>query len=283
MRAVGVNFMDIGQRRGFYPRDLPFILGVEGAGVVSAVGEGVGNVHVSDHVAFSGQPGAYAEETVVDADWLIPLPDEFSFEQGAAFPLQGMTAQYLVQEFRKPEPGDFVLVHAASGGLGGLLAQWARHLGATIIGTVSSDDKIAAAGAAGVEHVINYSRQDFVAETLRITSDHGADLILDSVGRTTFKQDLDAVAVRGHIVCCGASSGPPDPIEPYALAARSVSLSFGGRWARTPEEMVARANDVIDAIQGGWLRLHIGAVIRSNRPAKRTSSSKVAAHRERSC
>jgi NADPH2:quinone reductase len=231
MRAAGVNFMDIGQRRGFYPRDLPFVPGVEGAGIVTAVGEGVGNVKISDRVAFSGQSGAYAEEIIVDAAWLIPLPDEFSFEQGAAFPLQGMTAQYLVEEFRKPKPGDFVLVHAASGGLGGLLAQWARHLGATVIGTVSSDDKIAAARGAGVEHVINYSRQDFAAETLRVTNDHGADLILDSVGRTTFTQDLDAVAVRGHIVCCGASSGPPIRLSPmrWPHARRRSPLAGVGR------------------------------------------------------
>ena len=259
--AAGVNFMDIGQRRGVYPRELPFIPGVEGAGIVSDVGEGVTNVKVSDRVAFSGQSGAYAEEIMVDADWLIPLPDALSFEEGAAFPLQGMTAHYLIHDFRKPEPGDFVLVHAASGGLGGLLAQWARHLGATVIGTVSSEQKAAAARDAGAQHVIIYTEQDFAEETMRLTGGHGADVIFDSVGQTTFKSDLDAIAFRGHIVCCGATSGPPDTIQPYALSPRSASLSFAGRWARTPAELMSRANDVIAGLDQGWLRLNIGAVL----------------------
>jgi NADPH2:quinone reductase len=260
--------MDIAQRRGDYPREAPFVPGVEGAGVVTAVGDEVGGVKVSDRVAFSGQPGAYAEEIRVPADWLIPLPDEFTFEQGAAFPLQGMTAHYLIQEFRRPTPGDFVLVHAAAGGLGGLLTQWARHLGATVIGAVSSAQKIAAARAAGAEHVIVYAEGDFAAETMRITDGHGADLILDSVGQSTFGRDLDAVAWRGHIVCCGASSGPPEPIQPYALAARSASLSFGGRWARTPTELKSRAAHVIAGIQEGWLKLNIGAVLPLERAAE---------------
>ncbi len=261
IRAAGVNFMDITQRRGDYPRDVPLTPGVEGAGIVSAVGADVHNVRVSDRVAFSGQPGAYAEEIMVEAAWLIPLPDEFTFEQGAAFPLQGMTAHYLIHEFRKPAPGDFVLVHAASGGLGGQLVQWAHHFGATVIGTVSSAQKIATAQGAGASHVIVYTESDFAAETMRITGGHGADLILDSVGQSTFKRDLDAVAWRGHIVCCGASSGPHEPIQPYALAPRSASLSFGGRWARTPGELMSRATDVIAGIREGWLKLKIDAVL----------------------
>lgn len=267
--AAGVNFMDIGQRRGFYPRELPFIPGVEGAGVVSAVGEGVTNVTVSDRVAFSGQSGAYAEEIIVEADWLIPLPDALSFQEGAAFPLQGMTAHYLIHDFRKPAPGDFVLVHAASGGLGGFLTQWARHLGATVIGTVSSEQKAAAARDAGAQHVIVYTKQDFADETMRLTGGHGADLIFDSVGQSTFKRDLDAISFRGHIVCCGATSGPPDAIQPYALSPRSASLSFAGRWARTPAELMSRANDVIAGLKQGWLRLNIGAVL----PLERASEA----------
>jgi NADPH2:quinone reductase len=261
IRTAGVNFMDIAQRRGDYPRDVPFTAGVEGAGVVSAVGADVHNVRVSDRVAFSGQPGAYAEEVMVDAVWLIPLPDEFTFDRGAAFPLQGMTAHYLIHEFRKPAQGDFVLVHAASGGLGGLLVQWARHFGATVIGTVSSAQKIATAQEAGADYVIVYTEYDFAAETMRITGGRGADLILDSVGQSTFKRDLDAVAWRGHIVCCGASSGAPEPIQPYALAARSASLSFGGRWARTPGELMSRAGDVIEGVRDGWLKLNIDTVL----------------------
>src|ERR1700733_3100885 len=139
--AAGVNFVDVGQRRGTYPRQVPFIPGVEGAGVVDSVGEGVRNVKPSDRVAFTGLPGAYAEAILVDAERLIPLPDEFTFEEGAAFPLQGMTAHYLIHEFRRLGPGSFVLIHAAAGGMGGLLVQWAKHLGANVIGTVSNEVK----------------------------------------------------------------------------------------------------------------------------------------------
>ncbi len=261
--AAGVNFMDVGQRRGSYPRQVPFTPGAEGAGVVESVGEGVTEVKPSDRVAFTGQPGAYAEALIADASRLIPLPDEFTFEEGAAFPLQGMTAHYLIHEFRKPTKGDFVLVHAAAGGVGGLLVQWARHLGATVIGTASTEEKARTARGAGAEHMIVYTDEDFVAETKRITAGHGADLIIDGVGRSTFKGDLEAVAVRGHIVIFGAASGPADPITPNALMPRSVSLSGGSlqNFMRTREELMRRANDVIAGIRQGWLKLNIGAVL----------------------
>jgi NADPH2:quinone reductase len=266
--AAGVNFMDIAQRRGSYPCEMPFVPGVEGSGIVESIGEGVSNVKVSDRVAFSGQPGAYAEAIAVDASHLIPLPDEFTFEQGAAFPLQGMTAHYLINEFRKPEAGDVVLVHAAAGGVGGLLVQWARYLGAEVIATVSSDEKADTARESGAAHTIVYTRQDFASEVMRITGGHGADLILDSVGQSTFKGDLDAVAVRGHIVFCGATSGPPEPIAPYLLMARSVSLSGSGRWARTADELIQRANAVIAGIRQGWLKLNVTAALPLERAAE---------------
>ena len=261
--AAGVNFMDVGQRRGTYPRAVPFTPGAEGAGIVESVGEGVHRVKPSDRVAFTGVPGAYAEAVAVDADRLIPLPDDFSFEQGAAFPLQGMTAHYLIHEYRKPEAGDFVLVHAAAGGVGGLLVQWARHLGARVIGTTSSEEKARTAREAGAEHVVVYSNEDFAAETKRITKGHGADLIIDGVGRSTFKGDLEAVAARGHIVIFGSASGPADPISPNVLMSRSVSLSGGSlqNFTRTREELMWRANDVIEGIRQGWLKLNIEAVL----------------------
>jgi NADPH2:quinone reductase len=244
--AAGINFMDIGQRRGSYPRQVPFTPGAEGAGVVESVGEGVTEVKPGDRVAFTGIR-------------LIPLPDEFTFEMGAAFPLQGMTAHYLIHEFRKPKAGDFVLVHAAAGGVGGLLVQWARHLGATVIGTTSTEEKARTAREDGAEHVIVYTDEDFVAETKRITNGRGVDLILDSVGKSTFKGDLDAVAIRGHIVVFGASSGPADPISPNMLMGRAFSLSGGSlqNFIRTREELLRRANDVIQGIRQGWLKLHI--------------------------
>jgi NADPH2:quinone reductase len=174
-----------------------------------------------------------------------------------------MTAHYLIHEFRKPQPGDFVLIHAAAGGMGGLLVQWAKHLGATVIGTTSTEEKARTAREAGAEHVIVYTDEDFVAETKRITKGHGADLIIDGVGKSTFKGDLEAAALRGHIVIFGAASGPGDPISPNALMPRSISLS-GGRLANfigTRQELMRRANDVIAGIRAGWLKLNIGAVL----------------------
>jgi NADPH2:quinone reductase len=257
--AAGVNFMDVGQRRGSYPRQVPFTPGAEGAGVVESVGEGVTNVKPGDRVAFTGVPGTYAEAVIADASRLIPLPDDFTFEQGAAFPLQGMTAHYLIHEYRKPKAGDFVLVHAAAGGVGSLLVQWAKHLGATAIGTVSNEEKARTAREDGAEHVIIYTEQEFAAETKRITKGHGADLIFDSVGRSTFKGDLEAVAIRGHIVVFGSSSGPADPISPNALMPRAISLGGGSlmNFISTREELLRRANDVIEGIRQGWLKQRI--------------------------
>ena len=261
--AAGVNFLDVGQRRGTYPREVPFTSGVEGAGVVESVGEGVRNLKPSDRVAFTGVPGAYSEAVIADAERLIPLPDELTFEEGAAFPLQGMTAHYLIHEFRRPVPGSFVLIHAAAGGMGGLLVQWARHLGATVIGTVSTEAKARTTRASGADHVIVYTEQDFVAETKRITEERGADLIIDGVGKTTFKGDLEAAAVRGHIVIFGAASGPADPVSPNTFMPKALTVSGGSlqNYLRTPEELMRRANDVIAGIRAGWLKLKIGHVL----------------------
>jgi NADPH:quinone reductase len=261
--AAGVNFVDVGQRRGTYPREVPFTPGVEGAGVVESVGEGVRHVKPRDRVAFTGLPGAYSEAILADAERLIPLPEEFSFEEGAAFPLQGTTAHYLIHEFRQPGPGSVVLIHAAAGGMGGLLVQWAKHLGATVIGTVSTEAKARTARASGADHIILYTEQDFAAETKRFTGGRGADLIIDGVGSTTFKSDLEAVAVRGHIVIFGAASGPADPISPNALMPNALTVSGGSlqNFLRTREELMQRANDVIAGIQAGWLKLNIGHVL----------------------
>jgi NADPH2:quinone reductase len=225
--AAGVNFLDIGQRRGSYPRQVPFTPGVEGAGVVESVGEGVRSVLPSDRVAFTGLPGAYAEAILADAERLIPMPAEFTFEEGAAFPLQGMTAHYLIHEFRQIVPDSFVLIHAAAGGMGGLLVRWAKHLGANVMGTVSTEAKAQTARISGADHVIVYTEQDFVAEVKRITNGRGADLIIDGVGRTTFKGDLEAAATRGHIVIFGAASGPADPVSPNALMPSALTVSGG--------------------------------------------------------
>lgn len=261
--AAGVNFMDIGQRRGTYPREVPFTPGAEAAGVVEAIGDGVREVKPSERVAYVDQPGAYSEASLVSADRLIPLPEDFSFEEGAAFPLQGMTAHYLIHEFRKPKEGDVVLIHAAAGGVGRLLVQWAAHLGARVIGTVSTEEKAIAVREAGAEGAILYSKEDFAAAVKKMTNGRGADLILDGVGNATFRGDLEAVAIRGHIVIFGASSGPADPVSPNALMPRALTISGGSlrNFIVTHEELTRRANEVIRAIHEGWLKLNIDRVL----------------------
>lgn len=263
LAAAGLNFIDIYQRRGTYATKLPYIPGLEGAGVVEAVGEGVSLFKAGDRVAYVHEPGAYAEASIVHANSLILLPSDFSFEQGAAFPLQGMTAHYLLHEFRKPKPGDVVLVHAAAGGMGLLLVQWASHMGARVIGTVSTEEKAQAAREAGAADVILYTKQNFVSETRKLTNGHGADLIIDGVGKTTFAGNLEAAARRGHVVIFGAASGPADPILPNALMGRSLTISGGSlfNYLLNREEMLSRAEAVIKGIQEGWLKLNIDKVI----------------------
>lgn len=263
IKVAGVNFVDIYQRRGTYARKLPFIPGLEAAGVVEAVGEGVTSFKPGDRVAYVHEPGTYAEASLARVDHLIPLPPDFSFEQGAAFPLQGMTAHYLIHEFRKIQPNDVVLIHAAAGGMGLLLVQWARHLGARVIGTVSTEEKAKAAREAGASDVILYTKQDFVTEVKRLTKDHGADLIIDGVGKTTFSGNLEAAARRGNIVIFGAASGPADPISPNALMVRSLTVSGGSlfNYLLTRDELMHRADAVIKGIHEGWLKLKINKVL----------------------
>lgn len=259
IKAAGVNFIDIYQRRGTYPVKLPYIPGLEASGVVEEIGEGVTNVKVGDRVAYVHEPGAYAEKCLVNASHLIPLPNTLSFEQGAAFPLQGMTAHYLIHEFRQIQNGDTVLIHAAAGGMGLLLVQWAKHLGAQVIGTVSTNEKAQIAKQAGADQVIIYTQQDFVDEVKKETNGHGADLIIDGVAKTTFKGNLEAAAVRGHIVIFGAASGPAEPVSPNALMGKSLSVSGGSlnNYISHPAEFKRRSKDVLQAIIEGWLKLRI--------------------------
>ncbi len=261
LEVAGVNFVDIYHRSGIYaaPSDIPLIPGLEGAGVVEAIGPNVSTVKVGDRVCYTGQIGSYGEKNIVRAEKLIPIPDTFSFEQAAAFPLQGMTAHYLLHEFRKVEKGMRVLIHAAAGGMGLLLTQWAKQMGAYVIGTVSTEDKAKSALAAGADHVIIYTKQNFVQETLRITNGQGADLIIDGVGKTTLARDFEACSIRGNVVLYGYASGIPDPIDPRLLMPKSLSLSSGSlnNFLRSREELLYRANAVIQAIQDGTLKLKI--------------------------
>lgn len=262
LEAAGINFIDIYQRRGTYPVELPWIPGLEGSGIVEAVGEGVKNVKPGDRVSYVHEPSSYAEQNLVKAEHLIPLPSELSFEQGAAFPLQGMTAHYLLHEFRKIKPNDIVLIHAAAGGMGLLLVQWAKHLGARVLGTTSTEEKAKIAKEAGADEVIVYTKHNFPAEVFRLTNGHGADLIIDGVGKTTFEGNLEAAALRGNIVIFGAASGPADPISPNILMGRSLTLSGGSlfNYISTTEQLMERAKAVIEGIQKGWLKLRIDQV-----------------------
>lgn len=263
IHAAGLNFVDTYQRRGYYKTPLPFTPGLEGAGVIEKTGAKVSGFRPGDRVAYNGQLGSYSEYAVVDAWHLIPLPKELSFEEGAAFPLQGMTAHYLLHDFRRLKRGDTVLIHAAAGGVGGLLVQWAKHLGAQVIGTVSTADKARLVKQLGADHVIRYTQEDFVAATKRLTQDHGADLIIDGVGKSTFAGNLEAAAVHGHIVIFGAASGPADPIVPNALMPKCLSVSGGTLFvfAGTRAEMLPRAKAVLAGIKAGWLKLRVTRVL----------------------
>jgi NADPH2:quinone reductase len=275
LHAAGVNFVDIYIRRGTYRRgvDLPYTPGLEGAGVVEQIGEGVTSVKVGDRVAFSlssGSTGSYAQAILAPADLLIPLPMDLDFDQGAAFPLQGMTAHYLLHEFYKLKPGETVLIHAAAGGMGNLLVQWAKHLKARVIGTVSSEEKAKIAKEAGADDIIIYSKQDFVQESKRLTENKGPILIIDGVGKDTFTKNLDTVADCGHIVLFGSASGPAEPLLPNSLQGRSITVSGGSlfNYILTRDQLMMRANDVMKGMEEGWLTLKYDHVLPLKEAAK---------------
>lgn len=262
VHAAGVNFIDVYMRQGRYPTSLPFTPGLEGSGIVERIGSNVTSVKIGDHVAYSSTLGSYADAAVIPADRVIPVPSGFSYEQAAAFPLQGMTAHYLLFEFHTIAPGETVLIHAAAGGMGQLLVQWAKHLGARVIGTVSTESKAELARKAGADEVILYSEVDFVAETKRLTMGKGADFIIDGVGKDTFPGSLEAVKTRGHVVIYGSASGPAEPIAPNALQGRAITISGGSlnNFIVSRDELIERANAVIAGIQEGWLKLTIDHV-----------------------
>lgn len=257
--AAGINYMDVGQRRGRPGQQVPYTPGGEASGTVEAIGAGVDTVKPGDRVMYAMVPGSYAEYAVVPAARLVSVPDGFDLVEAAAIMLQGLTAHYLLHAYAKVGPGTTVLVHAAAGGVGLLLTQYATHLGAHVIGTTSSSEKAAKAKAAGARDVILYTETNFAEEAKRITGGKGVDLILDAVGKATFPSDLEAVRTRGHIVIYGASSGQPDPIVPNSLSARALTLSGGslGNFIATREELLHRANAVTAGLREGWLKLSI--------------------------
>ncbi len=262
LAASGVNFIDVYQRTGVYPGDLPRTLGLEGAGEVDAVGEGVEDLSVGDYVAFAMAPGSYAEYAVVPAEKLVPFNVTLvEARVAAAIMLQGMTAHYLTHSTYPLEEGQTALVHAAAGGVGLLLCQIAKMKGARVIGTVSTEEKAALAREAGADEVILYTEQDFVEETNRITGGEGVHVVYDSVGKTTFDGSLDCLRTRGYMVLFGGSSGQVPPFDLQILNQKGglfVTRPSLAQYTLTRDELMWRAESLFSWIGQGNLNVRIG-------------------------
>ena len=260
IEASGVNFIDIYHRIGLYPMNRPCILGSEGAGIVDALGEGVSEVKPGDRVAYAMIPGSYAEYAVVPAVKLVPVPDDIDAKSAAGIMLQGMTAHYLTHSTYPLQKGDTALVHAAAGGVGLLLVQVAKLLGAKVIGTVSTQAKADLARRAGADEIIQYTQADFLAEVKRISNGQGVHVVYDSVGATTFEKSLDCLRPRGYLVLFGQSSGPVAAFDPAKLAAKGslfLTRPSLAHYALTRAELLRRATDLFDWMQAGKLNLRI--------------------------
>ena len=260
LAAAGVNYIDVYYRTGHYVAPLPLTPGMEGAGTVAAVGEGVSSFAPGDRVAWAMAMGSYAEYAAVPATKLVKLPDAVSFRDGASIMLQGMTAHYLTNSTYPLKAGDVALVHAGAGGVGLLLTQVARAKGATVITTVSTDEKAELSKRAGADHVIRYDRDDFAAEVRRLTDGAGAHVVYDAVGKTTFEGSLSSLRARGYMVLYGAASGPVPPFDLGRLASMGslfVTRPSLAAYAATPEEIAWRAGDLFAAIAAGKLDLRV--------------------------
>jgi NADPH:quinone reductase len=258
--ASGVNFIDVYFREGRYPAPLPFVDGQEGAGTVTEVGSDVKTLKPGDHVAYSNVLGSYAEYAAVPAEKLVKVPSGINDEQAAAAMLQGMTAHYLVHSTYALKKGETALIHAAAGGVGLLLVQMAKNIGARVIGTAGTDEKAKLAKDAGADEVIVYTKQDFEAETKRLTANKGVDVIYDGVGKATFEQDLNLLRPRGYLVLFGGSSGAVPPFDPIKLAQKgSLFLTRPSlmHYVLTRDELEHRAGDVLGWIAAGKLKLRI--------------------------
>ena len=262
--AIGVNFVDVYYRSGqFGGHDaplLPAIVGVQGAGVVEALGPQVQDLKVGDLVAYAGQPGAYVERRVLPADRLLKLPAGISAELAAACLVRGLTAEYLLRRLFKLQPGDVILVHAAAGGVGRILCQWAKALGATVIGTVGTDEKARIAAAHGCDHPIVYSREDFVARVAQITDGRGVCVVYDGVGRDTFMRSLDCLRPKGMAINFGTASGQVEPFSLQRLLAKSITVARPTlvTWIADRAEYVAAASAFFNTIKNGTVRVAVG-------------------------
>ena len=256
--AAGVNYIDVYFRQGQYPATLPFVDGQEAAGVVTEVGSGVKSLKPGDRVAYTGVLGAYADYAAVPADRLVRIPDKLDDRQAAAAMLQGMTAHYLVKSTFPLKPGDTALIHAAAGGVGLLLVQMAKSLGARVIGTVGSEEKARLAREAGADEAIIYTQADFEAETKRLTDNKGVDVVYDGVGKSTFDKDMNILRPRGYLVLFGAASGPVAPVDPGKLAQKGSLFLTRPTLAHhiaAREELEQRATVVLGMIAAGKLKL----------------------------
>lgn len=261
VHAAGVNFIDVYFRTGLYPRPLPYVAGLEGAGVVEACGPGVA-LAPGDRVAWASAPGSYATHVVAPAAQLVPVPEEVPLDLAAAVMLQGMTAHYLVNGCRTTRPGDVALVHAAAGGVGLLLIQGLVAAGARVIGTCSSAEKEALARSAGAHDVVRYDAADFAAEARRLTGGRGCDVVYDSVGQATFEGSLRALRPRGLLVLFGQSSGPVPPFDLgrlNALGSLFVTRPSLAHYTADRPELELRAGAVLGAIAKSRLAVRIGA------------------------
>jgi NADPH2:quinone reductase len=260
--AVGLNFIDVYHRTGLYPLPaLPAVLGLEGAGVVEMVGEGVTDLTKGDRVAYAGvPPGAYSETRCIPAHRLVKLPEGISTRDAAGIMLQGMTARYLLRGCYPVQAGSTILVHAASGGVGTILCQWAEHIGATTIGTVGSREKAAMARKNGCTHTVLYQEEDFAAAVQEITKGRGVDVVYDSVGQSTFMKSLDCLRPMGTMVSFGQSSGPVDPINVGLLGAKgSLFLTRPSlmNYTAARDDLVAHARDLFEVVMSGAVRMQI--------------------------
>ena len=264
IRSIGVNYTDVGSRKGTNPpASFPWTPGREAAGVVTAVGEGVTEVAVGDRVAYAMHTGSYAEQAAVPSWLLALLPPEMGFDTGAAAMLQGMTAHFLVFGITRLAKGDRALVHAGAGGMGLLLIQMLKRLGAVVYTTVSTDAKAQLAQDAGADQVIMYTQQDFEEEVKKATGGQGLRIIYDAVGQTTFLKGLNCLGRRGHMVLYGQASGPVDPFDSGALRNGSLFLTRPnlGDYTATREELLQRADEVLAWVGSGELKLHIGLTL----------------------
>ncbi len=258
--AVGLNFIDTYHRSGLYPLPLPAIPGSEGAGVVEELGAGVTGLEVGQRVAYAGSIGGYAEQRLIAADRLVPLPGDISDQQAAAMMLQGMTAQYLIRRTHAVARGETLLVHAAAGGVGLIVCQWASHLGATVIGTVGSDEKAELARANGCTHPIVYTREDFVARVKELTAGRGVDVVYDSVGRDTFHKSLDCLRPLGLLVSFGQSSGAIPPFDVGVLSQKGslfLTRPTLGTYTAKREDLLATANELFDVVRRGVVKVPV--------------------------